>query len=54
MPIKDLPGLAAANSFLHFSSAAGAFTQRLTHLQERHQGKPGLIKRPNDAGLTAE
>ncbi|QYC45491.1 hypothetical protein Nocox_39740 [Nonomuraea coxensis DSM 45129] len=33
---------------------AGAFTQRLTHLRERHQGKPSLIKRLNDAGLTAE
>ncbi|GAA3254969.1 hypothetical protein [Nonomuraea helvata] len=33
---------------------AGTFAQRLTHLRERHQGKPSLIKRLNDAGLTAE
>ncbi|WP_262380292.1 hypothetical protein [Nonomuraea sp. PA05] len=30
------------------------FTQRLTRLRERHQGKPSFIKRLNDAGLTAE
>ncbi|GAA3115769.1 hypothetical protein [Nonomuraea salmonea] len=33
---------------------ASAFTQRLTHLRERHQGKHSLIKRLNDAGLMAE
>jgi hypothetical protein len=49
MPIKNLPGWRQP-LFLHFSSAAGAFT----HLQERHQGKPSLIKRLNGAGLTAE
>ncbi|MFC4013689.1 hypothetical protein ACFOY2_41125 [Nonomuraea purpurea] len=33
---------------------AGTFTERLTHLRERHQGKPSLIKRLNDVGLMAE
>ncbi|YCK33877.1 hypothetical protein ACNF49_07175 [Actinomadura sp. ATCC 39365] len=32
----------------------GTFTQRLAHLRERHQDMPSLIKRLNDAGLTAE
>lgn len=33
---------------------AGVFAQRLAHLRERHQGKPSLMKRLNDAGLTTE
>jgi hypothetical protein len=46
--LRDLHALALRDEH------TGAFTQRLTHLRERHQGKPGLIKRLNDAGLTAE
>ncbi|HEX4812627.1 MAG TPA: hypothetical protein VFV66_07720 [Nonomuraea sp.] len=46
--LRDLHALAIRDEH------AGAFTQRLTHLRERHQGKPSLIKRLNDAGLTAE
>jgi hypothetical protein len=46
--LRDLHSLALRDEH------AGAFTQRLTHLRERHQGKPSLIKRLNDAGLTAE
>ncbi|MDR8414753.1 hypothetical protein MTP10_39260 [Nonomuraea sp. 3-1Str] len=33
---------------------AGTFAQRLTHLRERHQGKPSVIKQLNDGGLMAE
>lgn len=32
----------------------GAFTERFTGLRTRHQGKPSLIKRFNDAGLLPE
>ncbi|MFI6991818.1 hypothetical protein ACI2LC_09130 [Nonomuraea wenchangensis] len=46
--LRDLHALALRDKHV------GAFTQRLTHLRERHQGKPSLIKRLNDAGLTAE
>ncbi|NJP95458.1 hypothetical protein HCN51_39500 [Nonomuraea sp. FMUSA5-5] len=46
--LRDLHALALRDEH------TGAFTQRLTHLRERHQGKPSLIKRLNDAGLTAE
>ncbi|MCK2213696.1 hypothetical protein MF672_007840 [Actinomadura sp. ATCC 31491] len=45
--LRDLHALALRDE------DAGAFTQRLTHLRERHRGKPSLIKRLNDAGLTA-
>jgi hypothetical protein len=44
--LRDLRALATRDEH------AGTFTQRLTHLRERHQGKPSLIKRLNDAGLT--
>ncbi|MEV4582275.1 hypothetical protein AB0K16_54510 [Nonomuraea jabiensis] len=46
--LRDLHALAIRDEH------AGAFAQCLTHLRERHQGKPSLIKRLNDAGLTAE
>jgi hypothetical protein len=46
--LRDLHALAIRDEH------ADAFTQRLTHLRERHQGKPSLIKRLNDAGLMAE
>ncbi|MFB4285921.1 hypothetical protein ACBJ59_62470 [Nonomuraea sp. MTCD27] len=46
--LRDLHALAIRDDH------AGAFAQRLTRLRERHQGKPSLIKRLNDAGLTAE
>ncbi|NRQ30918.1 hypothetical protein HII36_03575 [Nonomuraea sp. NN258] len=46
--LRDLSALAIRDEH------TGAFTQRLAHLRERHQGKPSLIKRLNDAGLTAE
>ncbi|MET8867213.1 hypothetical protein ABZW11_30075 [Nonomuraea sp. NPDC004580] len=46
--LRDLHALALRDDH------AGAFTQRLTHLHERHQGKRSLIKRLNDAGLVAE
>ncbi|MEO3802087.1 hypothetical protein [Nonomuraea sp. B1E8] len=46
--LRDLHALAIRDDH------AGAFTQRLTHLRQRHQGKPSLIKRLDDAGLTAE
>ncbi|MFI6741220.1 hypothetical protein ACIBI9_50600 [Nonomuraea sp. NPDC050451] len=46
--LRDLHALALRDEH------TGAFTQRLTHLRKRHQGKPSLIKRLNDAGLTAE
>ncbi|MFI6184196.1 hypothetical protein ACIA8R_52285 [Nonomuraea sp. NPDC051191] len=46
--LRDLHALALRDEHAH------TFTQRLTHLRERHQGKPSLIERLNDAGLTAE
>ncbi|TDC04837.1 hypothetical protein E1267_21640 [Nonomuraea longispora] len=46
--LRDLHALALRDEH------TGAFNQRLTHLRERHQGKPSLVKRLNDAGLTAE
>ncbi|MBN6057916.1 hypothetical protein JYK22_38705, partial [Nonomuraea sp. RK-328] len=46
--LRDLHALAIRDEH------ARTFTQRLTHLRERHQGKPSLIKRLDDAGLTAE
>ncbi|MFI9848551.1 hypothetical protein ACIHFD_66920 [Nonomuraea sp. NPDC051941] len=46
--LRDLHALAIRDEH------AGTFTRRLTHLRERHQGKPSLIKRLDDAGLTAE
>ncbi|MFK4035956.1 hypothetical protein ACI2LC_09180 [Nonomuraea wenchangensis] len=46
--LRDLHAPALRDEHAH------TFTQRLTHLRERHQGKPSLIKRLNDAGLTAE
>ncbi|MEQ4722436.1 hypothetical protein [Nonomuraea sp. B19D2] len=45
---RDLHALAIRDEHV------GSFAQRLTHLRDRHQGKPSLIKRLNDAGLIAE
>ncbi|GAA3473326.1 hypothetical protein [Nonomuraea roseola] len=45
--LRDLHALAIRDKH------ADTFAQRLTHLRERHQGKPSLIKRLNDAGLMA-
>lgn len=43
--LRDLHALAIRDEH------ADTFAQRLTHLRERHQGKPSLIRRLNDAGL---
>ncbi|MEV4158622.1 hypothetical protein [Nonomuraea dietziae] len=45
--LRDLHALAARDNH------ADTFAQRLTRLRERHQGKPSLIKRLNDAGLSS-
>ncbi|WP_327587559.1 hypothetical protein OHA25_11530 [Nonomuraea sp. NBC_00507] len=46
--LRDLQALAIRDDH------AGTFAQRFTHLRERHQGKPSLIKRFTAAGLIPE